>query len=90
MPPEGYETVTLPEDLVEELESMSLGNSHRGVIRGLIMHYRGTEDTSEIDPDELNALLEDSTLNTGAQYDDVVQACRKALRQELPERVLSR
>jgi len=42
MPPEGYDTVTLPTDLVQQLDDLP-GDSHTATVRHLVSDYR-TED----------------------------------------------
>jgi len=57
MPPEGYETVTLPADLVQELDGLPLGDSRTGIVRSLVAYYREGESKSD-DEDGLTATVE--------------------------------
>jgi hypothetical protein len=51
MPPDGYETVTLPTTLVEELESLNLGNSHTATIGQLVSEHKARESDTDDTPD---------------------------------------
>jgi len=66
MPPDGYETVTLPADLVQQIDKTDLGDSRTSVVRSLIAHYReGETSDSEtpaepsVDTDELATAVAD-------------------------------
>jgi len=84
MPPDGYETVTLPADLVKEIDNTELGDSRTAVVRSLLSHYRegetsDSEQTSDfgVDTDALNELLgaartiEERTNNIEKRLDDM-------------------
>jgi len=84
MPPDGYETVTLPADLVQEIDNTELGDSRTSVVRSLIAYYREgeTSDSGQpaepsVDTDALNELLgaartiEERTNNIEKRLDDM-------------------
>jgi len=53
MPPDGYETVTLPADLVQEIDDTPLGDSRTEVVRSLIAYYREGETSDSGQPAEM-------------------------------------
>jgi hypothetical protein len=46
MPPDGYETVTLPTPMIEELDALALSDSRAGTIGKLIDEHTGDGDNT--------------------------------------------
>jgi len=53
MPPDGYDTVTLPTPMIDELDALGLADSRAGTIGKLIDEHTGVTDTDS--PDETPA-----------------------------------
>jgi len=91
-----WTSLSVTEEQKRKIQSAQEQAGHDGAIGRFIVQQvtGGGNATQEIDTDELAAeiepLLEGQDVSKGPQFDDIVQACRKALRDELPERVLSR
>jgi hypothetical protein len=97
MPPDGFDTVTLPVELIDELDrvaaEVSPDPSRPAAVRRLIDEY-DTADTpeSEVSAAEFDDKIDEALADTGAAltYDDAVAACKQALREELPDGVFRR
>ena len=90
-----WTSLSVTEEQKRQIEAAQEQAGHDGAIgRFLVQAVEGGNTTTQIDTDKLTAeiepLFDGQDVSKGPQFDDVVQACRKALREELPERVLGR